>query len=80
MQFGKHDIEKVYRFDVDFENKEYALLKDYGLKEIQNDSEALVNYAVNKILANAVKLEKTVVKEMLKKVKSVRFKGVRKSG
>jgi len=67
MKFGKQKIEKVYKFDVDFEDKEYAYLKDYGLKEIQKDSEALVNYAVNKVLANAVDMEKKSIKEVLKK-------------
>ena len=69
MKFGKHKIEKVYNFDVDFEDKEHSILQAYGLREIQKDPEALVNYAVNKILANAMKLCKTAVKETLKKSK-----------
>lgn len=70
MKFGKQKIEKIYNFDVDFEDNEYSILKDYGLREIQKDPEALVNYAVNKVLANAVKLGKPAVKKMLKKSKN----------
>ena len=55
MKFGKEIEEKYHRFDVNMDKKEHAFLKNYGLEQIQNDDEALINYAVNKILAEAVK-------------------------
>lgn len=68
MKFGKHKIEKVYNFDVDFEDKEYAFLQDYGLREIQKDPEALINYAVNSILAKTIKTYKPLVIGKQKKI------------
>lgn len=54
MIFGKETIEKVHKFDVDFEDKELAMLKEYGLKTIKTDEGALVNYAINDILRKEV--------------------------
>jgi hypothetical protein len=54
MKLGKETKVTYHKFDVDFENKEYKMLKNYALQEIVKDDEALVNYAVNKILTKAV--------------------------
>ena len=58
MKFGKETSEKYCKFDVEFENKEWNILRDYGLKLIQKDEGALVNYAVNKILSKEVESHK----------------------
>jgi len=58
MKLGKETKVKYCNFDVTFEDKEFKMLKDYGLKEIQKDDSALVNYAVNKILEKYVSGEK----------------------
>jgi len=58
MKIGKEKKEIYYKFDVDFEKNEYETLKEYGLKEIVKDDNALINYATNKILINAVKNKK----------------------
>jgi len=55
MKFGKESVEKFHKFDVSFDKKEHSFLRDYGLDQIKNDDEALINYAVNKILREAVK-------------------------
>lgn len=55
MKFGKETVEKCHKFDMDMSEKERAILACYGLKQIKNDEEALINYAVNKILINAIK-------------------------
>jgi len=54
MIFGKETKEKVCKFDVDFEENEWDMLKKYGLKTIKTDESALVNYAVNDILRKEV--------------------------
>ena len=54
MKFGKETKEKVCKFDVEFSDKEFSFLKEYGLKEIKNDYPALVNYALNKILIKEI--------------------------
>lgn len=54
MIFGKETIEKVCKFEADFEDKEWDMLKKYGLKHIKKDEAALVNYAVNDILRKEV--------------------------
>jgi hypothetical protein len=54
MKIGKEKKEIYYRFDVDFEKKEYDILREYGAKEIVKDDNALINYAVNKILVNMI--------------------------
>ena len=54
MNFGKEVIGKVYKFKVEMDDKEEALLKEYALKNIINDDEALLNYAVNRILKEMV--------------------------
>ena len=58
MIFGKETIEKVHKFDVDFETKEWNMLKKYGLKLIKNDEGALINYAVNDILRKEIESNK----------------------
>jgi len=64
MKFGK-ETKKVYcQFEFEFEDKEFQMLREYGLKEIAKDDNALVNYAINKILANCVN---TSVKRRIKK-------------
>lgn len=55
MKLGKETTEKYCKFNVEFENGEFKMLKDYGLKEIQKDDSALINYAVNKILIDSIK-------------------------
>jgi len=54
MKLGKETKVDYCKFDVEFENNEFQILKDYGLKKIQEDDEALVNYAVNKILIDQI--------------------------
>ena len=58
MKLSKETIEKYHKFDIDLDKKEYKILRDYGLKLINSDDEALINYAVNKILGDAVKEKK----------------------
>lgn len=58
MKFGKETSEKVCMFDVDFDKKEWDMLRDYGLGLIKNDEEALINYAVNDILRKEVERKK----------------------
>lgn len=55
MKFGKETEEKFHRFDVSMDKKEHKFLRDYGLDQIKNDDEALINYAVNKILGEEIK-------------------------
>lgn len=55
MKLGKDVVEKCHRFDIGLSKKEYETLKNYGLEQVKSDDEALINYAVNKILADAVK-------------------------
>jgi hypothetical protein len=62
MKFGKETSEEYCKFDVELSNKEWAMLKDYGLKLIQNDEGALINYAFNKILEKQAKEEKNAGK------------------
>jgi len=57
MKFGKETAEKYVKFDVDIDNNEYDMLKNYGLEQIKNDDQALINYAVNKILRAEVERE-----------------------
>ncbi len=58
MKLGKETIKTVHNFDATFSTKELKMLKDYGLKLIREDEASLVNYAVNRILENAVKEKK----------------------
>lgn len=54
MKIVKETEEKSYKFVVDLSTKESAVLKEYGLKSIENDDEALINYAINKIVENYI--------------------------
>lgn len=54
MEIGKEKVEKVHKFKIDLSSEEYALLKKIGLELIIKDEEALINYAVNYILAKEV--------------------------
>jgi hypothetical protein len=54
MEIGKEKVEKVHKFEIDLSSEEYALLKKIGLELIIKDEEALINYAVNYILAKEV--------------------------
>ena len=58
MKIGKETIEESCKFDIDLSSKEAATLKEYGLKNIQNDDAALINYAVNKMLRDYISTEK----------------------
>lgn len=55
MKFSKECPAKYVKVDVQFDDKEHKLLRDYGLKHIILDDEALINYAINKILLDTVK-------------------------
>ena len=63
---GKETKVSYCKFDVTFGEKEYDMLRDYGLKEIQKDPDSLVNYAVNKVLENHVKENKNESKNSRK--------------
>jgi len=58
MKLGKETAEKYCKFDVELSNKEWDMLKNYGLELIQNDEGALINYAFNKILEKQLKENK----------------------
>jgi len=51
---------KCYEFDADFTKEEAKELKEYGLKIIADDDNALINYAVNKILTKYVENQKEI--------------------
>lgn len=59
MKLGKETKETYYKFDCEFSDDECDKLVEYGWREIQKDEAALVNYAVNKLLYNAVEANKT---------------------
>lgn len=68
MELGNEKEEMFYTFPLEVSDEEAKRLRDIGLKEIKKDDEALINYAVNFILAQKVNdLEKT--NEMLERLK-----------
>jgi len=54
MKMYNEKKETWYKYDMDFSNDEAEVLKDYALKHIINDSDVLINYAVNKLLREYV--------------------------
>ena len=58
MKLSKEVIEKCHRFDLDLNKEEHKFFKNYGLEQIKEDDEALINYAINKILSKVVKGDK----------------------
>jgi hypothetical protein len=65
MELGKERVEDVYCFPLDLDEDEAKRLRDIGLEQIANDEEALINYAVNFILAQQIEqLEETNSKLM----------------
>ena len=50
MELGPETKETFYKFPLDLSEKEAKYLRDIGLKQIESDDEALINYAVNYIL------------------------------
>jgi hypothetical protein len=86
MELTNEKLVKSYEYDIEgLSPEEYTHLRNYGLKEIKKDDEALINYAFNKILydftqdmANNVKrLDKLV--EQAKKDKAKTAKTTKKT-
>ena len=67
MKIGKEKAIQYSEFKVDFESKEYCMLKEYGKKEILKDDNALINYAINKILADYIQRNQVKSKKRPKK-------------
>lgn len=82
MELGDEREEKYCKFSLDLSDAEAKYLRDVGLKHIENDEEALIEYAVNFILEQKVEdLEKVnnVLKGKLKKEKEEKNNGKSKS-
>ena len=69
--FGKETIDKVHKFDVDCTDVEWKTLKEYGLKKIQEDDLALINYAVVDLLKKYIESKDGTVKST-KKIKKAK--------
>ena len=54
MNLTNEKKESYYRYDVEFEDDEFDLLYQAGLREIIKDKDAVINYIVNKILRDYV--------------------------
>lgn len=50
MQLTNERKSDSLEYDMDLSKSEATMLREYGLKKIQEDDEALINYAVNHIL------------------------------
>jgi len=72
MKLENEKKECFYKYDIDLQPEEYKMLKEYGLKHIVDDPDALINYAVIKILKESIedtgKLN-NVMKKLIKKEK-----------
>ena len=72
MKLDNEKKECFYKYDLDLQSEEYKMLKEYGLKHIVNDDDALINYAVVRILKESIedagKLN-SVMKKLIKKEK-----------
>jgi len=69
MELGQEKEELFYSFPLDLSDEEAKRLRDFGLKVIAEDADALINYAVNYMLKKQVeKLEKTN-KDLVNKIK-----------
>jgi len=54
IKFGKFIPEKVYRVDFEAEENVMETFAKYGLEKIKDDQEALVSYAINKLLKDMI--------------------------
>ena len=74
MELSKEKKQTVYAFDLDVSDQEHKMLKEFGLKTIKDDDDALINYAVNYILRKEVesydKTDKTDKKSKHRKKRS----------
>lgn len=58
---------QTLEYDIDLNNEEAGLLREYGLKRIQEDEDALINYAINRVLFDmSQNLEENI--EKMKKI------------
>jgi len=54
MEINDERKETYYKYNIDATDEEAALLKEIGLKRIQTDDAALINYAVVKMLEDYI--------------------------
>ena len=59
IKFGKFIPAKMYKVDFTAEEKVMDTFAEYGLREIAKDKEALINYAINRLLIDMVKENKS---------------------
>ena len=70
MKFEKERKITMYEFDLELSDKEVSKLVMYGLKNIGKDKQALINWAINKLLKDFIETrEKNEGKRTHKKVK-----------
>ena len=65
---NERNVEMV-EFDIDISAEEGQKLFDMGLKWLSEDTDAVINYAVNKILKDMVDDQKNVNKMLRKELK-----------
>ena len=68
MEILKETSEKMIKFDTKLSKKEEIMLLSYAKKHILYDKDALINYAVNRILIEQVNTLKGNIKQ-LKEIK-----------
>ena len=52
--FGKEKEVMYHQFEIDIEDETHALLLDYAKKHILDDEDALINYAIVRILKESI--------------------------
>jgi hypothetical protein len=71
---NERNVEMV-EFDIDLTLEESQKLYDIGLTWLKEDTDAVINYAINKILKNMVEDQKDVNKLLRKEIKKKNGKG-----
>ena len=75
MKFLNETKEEMYNFEVDLDPEEAKWFRDFGLREIEKDEEALINYAVNFILREQIEQIEKENEKLQKEIEENEAKG-----